>query len=557
MSETIYAIGDSHGCAVELVELLGKIAPRRGDTVVFLGDYIDRGPDSKGVVDIVRSYAPSGVKVVTLKGNHEDMMLQVSRNRSLSDWWLRNGGNTTLASYGGTIPADVLEWADKLPLKYAEGGYLFVHAGVDPDHPLDEQDEEALLWIRAKFLRSNKDYGVRIVHGHTPNDDPEVEPNRINVDTACCYGNKLTCAVLTKGEPFFISVAAHAAETHSAAQPSSLKPLRWDRTMNDVTPIDYTALDGPGLLNACGDSGERWAEAFQQIVMNQLITIDRDLMIGWFANAIEHSGDVRRWEREKAEGGSNVAMLCAPAESVGRDERQAEVAAWCAAAFGADHAASIPQRGIRHAEEAIEAAQAAGCEREMVLKLVDYVFDRPAGELRQEIGGSGLTLLALAQAAGFSADEAERVEIARVKAKPLDHFAKRNQVKNDAGFIVGTPSPPTQSGLSAAQTNSNTSPAPAPKTEAVEAATRLADDACNWFDLPNERLTDAEVHAYLVAKFSTYLTTRDNQIREIAITDCRRAVSVVAADASLPGTARDGAILAGKAIAAIRAKVSP
>lgn len=136
------------------------------------------------------------------------------------------------------------------------------------------------------------------------------------------------------------------------------------------------------------------------------------------------------------------ASAAAPQESADRDARQREVHEWCAAAFGADHAASLPQRGIRHVEEAIEAAQAAGCERAMVLKLVDYVFDRPAGELRQEIGGSGLTLLALAQAASISADEAECAEIARVKAKPLEHFAKRNRVKNDAGFNTSAPPSP-------------------------------------------------------------------------------------------------------------------
>lgn len=139
--------------------------------------------------------------------------------------------------------------------------------------------------------------------------------------------------------------------------------------------------------------------------------------------------------------GNAFAAIRAERAAGSRDIRQQDVSNWCAAAFGADHAASIPQRGIRHVEEAIEAAQAAQCEREMVHKLVDYVFGRPVGDLRQEIGGSGLTLLALAQAAGISADKAECAEITRVLAKPLDHFAKRNRAKNDAGFGVA-PSPP-------------------------------------------------------------------------------------------------------------------
>jgi hypothetical protein len=120
-----------------------------------------------------------------------------------------------------------------------------------------------------------------------------------------------------------------------------------------------------------------------------------------------------------------------------RDDRQRVVAKWCAAAFGAGHASSIEQRGIRFLEEAIEAYQAAGCSREMAHKLVDYIFDKPAGELFQEFGGVGVTLLAFANAAGISADEAEAKEVARVLAKPLSHFAARNKLKNEAGFVAG------------------------------------------------------------------------------------------------------------------------
>lgn len=122
--------------------------------------------------------------------------------------------------------------------------------------------------------------------------------------------------------------------------------------------------------------------------------------------------------------------------SVERNHRQKEVHDWCAAAFGDEHARCVPHRGIRMLEEALEAAQAAGCNREMVHKLVDYVFDRPSGELSQEIGGLGLTTLALSEAAGISADIEERREFERVKSKPLEHFRNRNQVKNSAGFDV-------------------------------------------------------------------------------------------------------------------------
>lgn len=117
-----------------------------------------------------------------------------------------------------------------------------------------------------------------------------------------------------------------------------------------------------------------------------------------------------------------------------RFDRQQAIACWCAAAFGFAAATSLPQRGIRLLEEACEAAQAAGVNTEMAHKLVDYVWSRPVGELKQEIGGVGVTLLALAAAVRTSADECEAAEVMRVLAKPIDYFKQRNAVKNAAGF---------------------------------------------------------------------------------------------------------------------------
>lgn len=119
-----------------------------------------------------------------------------------------------------------------------------------------------------------------------------------------------------------------------------------------------------------------------------------------------------------------------------RRDRQRLVAKWAIDTFGANEASSIKQRGVRFLEEAIEAYQAAGCDREMAHRLVDYIFHRPAGELWQEIGGAGLTLLLLADAAGIDADNMESAEVARVRAKSADHFRVRNQTKNDAGFLA-------------------------------------------------------------------------------------------------------------------------
>jgi hypothetical protein len=128
--------------------------------------------------------------------------------------------------------------------------------------------------------------------------------------------------------------------------------------------------------------------------------------------------------------------LQAQREADDRDARQKRVAEWCAAAFGAAQAASVEQRGLRLLEEAIEAYQAAGCNREQAHKLVDYVFARPPGKLSQELGGVGITTLALANACGASADAEEVRELNRVLSKPLVHFAARNQAKNDAGFAA-------------------------------------------------------------------------------------------------------------------------
>lgn len=117
-----------------------------------------------------------------------------------------------------------------------------------------------------------------------------------------------------------------------------------------------------------------------------------------------------------------------------RDIRQEDVGRWCAAAFGASHASSLPQRGVRLLEEAIELAQACGVPEDMAAKLVAFVYSRPVGEIGQELGGVGLTTLALAHAAGLSADAAEKAELERVLSKPLAHFHARNEAKNAAGF---------------------------------------------------------------------------------------------------------------------------
>lgn len=123
-------------------------------------------------------------------------------------------------------------------------------------------------------------------------------------------------------------------------------------------------------------------------------------------------------------------------ERMARPARQKLIYDWCARVFGEPHAASVAQRGIRLAEEAIEAAQAAGCEREMLHQLVDHIFEKPAGDLFQELGGVSVCALVMAESVGISLDSCEVCEIDRVTSKPDDHFRQRNAVKNAAGFDI-------------------------------------------------------------------------------------------------------------------------
>jgi serine/threonine protein phosphatase 1 len=202
-----FAIGDIHGCHRALLELLALCrdhAKGEDHRFVFIGDYVDRGPDSRAVIATLRDLeqrAPDNV--VCLMGNHEDLMLEAIDSGDPT-WWFNNGGDDTLESYGARDPASLpqedIAWIRSLSLSFDDRQRFFVHAGVDPDLPLDDQPRETLLWIREKFLRATREYGRLIVHGHTPTRDarPEVRSNRINIDTACVYGGVLTAAVFTE-----------------------------------------------------------------------------------------------------------------------------------------------------------------------------------------------------------------------------------------------------------------------------------------------------------------------------------------------------------------------
>jgi serine/threonine protein phosphatase 1 len=236
--QRVYAIGDVHGCLKELIALKALIVAdnaRRKPaavTLVYVGDYVDRGPHSKGALDEVGRPLEGIVRTVHLKGNHEAMMQQFLADPRRGTGWLHNGGIQTLQSFGvdsemarrgfdleltrdalvAAMTPRQVEFIGTLALSYRAGDYFFCHAGVRPGVPLDEQAPEDLLWIRDTFLRSRQDFGAVVVHGHTPGNNTEVRRNRINLDTGCFASGCLTAAVLDGAEPVaFLSTTGKAS----------------------------------------------------------------------------------------------------------------------------------------------------------------------------------------------------------------------------------------------------------------------------------------------------------------------------------------------------------
>jgi serine/threonine protein phosphatase 1 len=202
--ERIFAVGDIHGCFDKLVSLMKIIdIDLRRETLVFIGDYVDRGPHSREVVDYLIDLGRRESRVVFLKGNHEQM-LQDYLSGSDRLGFLYNGGGATLESYlkGGSqtathcIPPAHIEFFDNLCLHHETEDYIFVHGGLKPSVPLDEQKEWDMLWIRDEFISSDFDFGKRVIFGHTPFREPLILDNKIGIDTGAVYGNKLTCVEL-------------------------------------------------------------------------------------------------------------------------------------------------------------------------------------------------------------------------------------------------------------------------------------------------------------------------------------------------------------------------
>jgi serine/threonine protein phosphatase 1 len=219
----VYAIGDIHGRLDLLENLRSRILDdaRSGaglrKVLVYLGDYIDRGLQSREVIDLFLDRPLGGFSEVHLRGNHEQAMLDFLEDASGGVAWVQFGGSLTLRGYDvhlapglispavlltaqralrNQLPARHLAFLHRLAWSYVEGDYLFVHAGIRPGVPLNQQDPTDLIWIRDAFLSSSVDHGKVVVHGHSITDEVEMRANRIGIDTGAYFSGRLSCLVL-------------------------------------------------------------------------------------------------------------------------------------------------------------------------------------------------------------------------------------------------------------------------------------------------------------------------------------------------------------------------
>jgi serine/threonine protein phosphatase 1 len=220
-NDRIYAIGDVHGRVDLLRNVLEAVDsdirhhPDRRCITVLLGDYIDRGPDSKGVIEMLAARMQSR-PTACLMGNHELMLLRFLQDPESWDAWSASGGIPTIISYGirppqwptsdqklelaralaSALPQHHYTFLVNLPFVFESGDILCVHAGLKPGVPVERQQPEDLTWIREEFLAYRGDFGRFIVHGHTPVEEPDIRCNRINIDTGAYATGRLSCVIL-------------------------------------------------------------------------------------------------------------------------------------------------------------------------------------------------------------------------------------------------------------------------------------------------------------------------------------------------------------------------
>lgn len=226
----VYAIGDIHGCTDMLDALLDLIDedaardPAEETWEIFMGDYVDRGPDSAGVIDRLSGEPRAGRRRVCLMGNHEAAMIEALEEPTRMGSWLELGGDATVRSYGlepreqagdgeavhrllvSAMPAAHKRFLSRLQTHHRIGHVVFAHAGIRPGVPLAEQDPHDLVWIREGFLDHPDALDFHVVHGHTPVDAPDRRPSRTNIDTGAVYGGALTAAVIEGDTMRFLQV---------------------------------------------------------------------------------------------------------------------------------------------------------------------------------------------------------------------------------------------------------------------------------------------------------------------------------------------------------------
>jgi serine/threonine protein phosphatase 1 len=228
----VYAVGDIHGRLDLMTALLEKIwadadalPANTSKTLIFLGDYVDRGPQSKQVIDYLIALNKPGWDIIKLAGNHEYSVLEFLRNPEVYASWRVYGGMETLLSYdvrpvmttdqkeiariqqefAAKLPLEHLRFLSDLPYSYSVGDYFFAHAGARPGLALDKQSAEDLLWIRDEFLQSDQWFEKVVVHGHTPTERPAIRTNRIGIDTGAYATNRLTSIKLITDHYSFLT----------------------------------------------------------------------------------------------------------------------------------------------------------------------------------------------------------------------------------------------------------------------------------------------------------------------------------------------------------------
>jgi serine/threonine protein phosphatase 1 len=229
----VYAVGDIHGRLDLLREIVARIEEdyrERSEgagapTVIFLGDYVDRGPESKQVIDFLLKDLPDRWDCRFLKGNHEDALLTFLRDPKFGTAWIDYGGLPTLASYGvapvrrgakiewastagaleAALPRSHVDFLARLPLYQSVGDYLFVHAGIRPGIPLEYQSEKDMLWIREEFISARRNWTCTVVYGHTPSAEVALGDGRIGIDTGAHATGKLTAIGLSGADRWLLS----------------------------------------------------------------------------------------------------------------------------------------------------------------------------------------------------------------------------------------------------------------------------------------------------------------------------------------------------------------